>query len=353
MNGLARLSELWNTIQRWLFPILEDELGELDEKHREFIAVCELCAPGPHLRGYRWIGNGCPPKSRLALFKAFAAKAVWDFPTTRDLIDAVSHRPALRRLCGWETLGEVPSEATFSRAFAAFAEDELPQRIHEALIRQRYGDKIAGHVSRDATAVHAREKAAKKKPKEKTDAPPELTRLQRQLERSLEENLADLPQTCDWGTKKNSKGKLEIWRGYKLNLDAIDGDIPISWIVTSAGMHDSQAAIPLAQMSAERVKSLYDLADAAYDAKEIREMSARLGHVALIDYNPRRGEKREFDPAEAVRYRERSAAERVYSHLHDNHGGRHVRVRGAAKVAAHLSFGLLVIAAEQLIRLLC
>ena len=352
MSGLARLGELWSTIQKWLFPLLEDELGELDDKHKEFIAVCEACAPRAHMRPYRWIGNGCPPKSRLALFKAFVAKAVWDFPTTRALIDAIRHRPTLRRLCGWETLGEVPSEATFSRAFAGFAQDDLPQRIHEAMMRRRYGDKIAGHVSRDATAVHAREAAAKKKPKEAAAAP-EPTRLQRQLERSLEENLADLPRECDWGTKKNSKGKRQVWRGYKLHADVIDGDVPVSWALTSASLHDSQAAIPLAQMSAERVASLYDLADAAYDAKEIREMSVRLGHVALIDHNPRRGEKREFAPAEAVRYRQRSSAERVFSHLHDNHGGRHVRVRGAAKVAAHLSFGLLVIAAEQLIKLLC
>jgi len=353
MNESTRLGELWQSIQRWLFPRLEDELGELDEKHREFVAVCELCDPIPHLRGYRWIGYGCPPKSRLALFKAFVAKSVWNFSSTRDVIDAIRHRPALRRLCGWETLGAVPCEATFSRAFAAFAEDELAQRVHEALIAQRYGNKIAGHVSRDATAIHAREGAVKKKPKEDTGAAPETTRLQRQLERPLDENLADLPRVCDWGTKKNSKGKREIWRGYKLNLDAIDGDVPLSWLLTSASLHDSQAAIPLAQMSAERVPSLYDLADAAYDAREIREMSARLGHVAIIDHNPRRGEKRPFAPAEAIRYRERSTAERVFSHLHDNHGGRHVRVRGAAKVAAHLSFGLLVIAAEQLLKMLC
>ena len=55
-------------------------------------------------------------------------------------------------------------------------------------------------------------------------------------------------------------------------------------------------------------------------------MSERLGHVAIIDDNPGRGEKREFSPAEAVRYRERSSVERVNSHLHDEHGGRHVRV---------------------------
>ena len=132
----------------------------------------------------------------------------------------------------------------------------------------------------------------------------------------------------------------------------IDGDIPVSFILTSASLHDSQVAIPLAQLTAARVTSLYDLADAAYDAAPIRAMSARLGHVAIIDHNPRRGEKVEFSPAEAVRYRERSAVERVNSHLHEEHGGRHVRVRGSTKVAAHLAFGLLVIAAEQLLKLL-
>ena len=132
----------------------------------------------------------------------------------------------------------------------------------------------------------------------------------------------------------------------------IDGDIPVSAILTSASLHDSQAAIPLAQMSAGRIVNLYDLADAAYDAKEICAMSDRLGHVAIIDDNPGRGEKIEFPPSQAMRYKERSAAERVNSHLHDEHGGRHVRVRGPVKVAAHLAFGLVVIAAEQMLRLL-
>ena len=112
-------------------------------------------------------------------------------------------------------------------------------------------------------------------------------------------------------------------------------------------------AIPLARMSAERIISLYDLADAACDADPIRQMSTRLGPVAIIDHNPRRGEKKEFSPAQAIRYRQRSSAERGNAHPHDNHGERHVRVRGAVKVAAHLSFGLLVIAAEPLLKLLC
>ena len=36
-----------------------------------------------------------------------------------------------------------------------------------------------------------------------------------------------------------------------------------------------------------------------------------LGHVPLIDHNPRRGEKIEFSPSEAARYKERSQAERT------------------------------------------
>lgn len=366
MQAAKPLGQIWNSIQTWLFPSLEDELGELDDRHKEFVAVCEVCRPQDFMAEYRWVGNGCPPRDRLALCKAFIAKAVWDFPTTRDLIDAVRHRPTLRRLCGWESLGEVPSEATFSRAFAAFARNELPQRIHEATIKEHCGEKLAGHVSRDATAIEAREKAKGKKPKKPKAAKkrgrrpkgepapePEPTRLQQQLERSLADNLADLPTACDWGGKQNSKGKYEYWRGYKTHLDVIDGDIPVSFVLTSASLHDSQVAIPLAQLTAERVTSLYDLADAAYDAKEIREMCDRLGHIALIDHNPRRGEKRQFAPAEAVRYRERSSAERVNSHLKDAHGGRHVRVRGAVKVACHLAFGIVVIAAEQLLARLC
>ena len=105
---------------------MEDEIDDLDEKHRQFIAVCELCEIDNHIAAYRWIGNGCPPKDRLALCKAFIAKAVWDFATPRDLMDAVRHRPALRRLCGWETLGEVPS------AFAKRLRRTRPKRRFRA-----------------------------------------------------------------------------------------------------------------------------------------------------------------------------------------------------------------------------
>ncbi|EQD64754.1 transposase, IS4 family protein, partial [mine drainage metagenome] len=109
--------------------------------------------------------------------------------------------------------------------------------------------------------------------------PPEPTRLERQTAMTLEQMLDDLPLACNVGTKKNSKGYKESWIGYKLHLDVADGQIPISCILTSASLHDSQAAIPLARLTAQRVTNLYDLSDSAYDAPLIHEQIRSLGHV--------------------------------------------------------------------------
>jgi Transposase DDE domain len=101
------------------------------------------------------------------------------------------------------------------------------------------------------------------------------------------------------------------------------------------------------------VTNCYDLMDAAYDAQGIRDYSASLDHVPLIDFNHRSPkDPREFLPHEAERYKERSSAERVNSQLKDNYGARVIRVRGGKKVFAELMFGLLVIAVEQTLRLL-
>ena len=118
----------------------------------------------------------------------------------------------------------------------------------------------------------------------------EPSRLEKQIGMSVEEILSDLPKCCDVGTKKKN-GKTYHWKGYKFHLDWADGEIPISVILTSASVHDSQAAIPLAKMTAERVTNLYDLMDAAYDAETIRLFSESLGHVPIVDRNRRKGEK--------------------------------------------------------------
>ena len=132
-----------------------------------------------------------------------------------------------------------------------------------------------------------------------------------------------------------------------------DGDIPLAAVLSSASLHDSQVAIPLAQLTARRVTSLYDLMDSAYDAAPIHDFSRRLGHVAVIAPHARRGQTPvALDPAKRLRFAERTAAERVNSDLKENHGGDSVRVRGALKVLGHLMLGLLVVAVKGLVRLL-
>ena len=125
------------------------------------------------------------------------------------------------------------------------------------------------------------------------------------------------------------------------------------------------------QSAGKTFSYFYDLADRAYDANDIFECSLELGHRPLIETNMRKDKVRRagFEilpvkkdsvgshavniiPAEDVRYRIRTGVERVFSHLHDSHGGKTVRVRGNKKVFLHLMFGVLVIAAEQIIKLL-
>jgi hypothetical protein len=94
------------------------------------------------------------------LARAFVAKAIFNLSTTRLLIEMLSVDKTLRRLCGWQRAGEMPSEAAFSRAFAEFAASALPSRLREALIQDTHADRLVGHISRDSTAIEAREKPA-------------------------------------------------------------------------------------------------------------------------------------------------------------------------------------------------
>jgi len=137
-----------------------------------------------------------------------------------------------------------------------------------------------------------------------------------------------LPTGCDWDDKRNRKGVPEYWAGFKFYITFGDGGVPLAAILTLASVHDSQVAIPLMQMAAFRgVTVLYDLQDSAYDAPEIKTFSKKLGHVPIIDPNKRRGEEAELSPAEKIRFREKTTAERGNSELKDNYGARNVRVK--------------------------
>lgn len=349
-------------LQGHLFPALEAELGPLSRMQQRFIATLALL----QLEGWMNVrrGRGRPAHDRAAMARAFVGKAVFGLPTTRALLDRLHGDSVFRRVCGWETAAAVPDETVFSRAFAEFAENRLAERLHAALIERTQKDRLIGHISRDATAIAVREKPP---PKPAISARPErryrkgrktalpfeqMTRLEQQCsgKLTLEQMLQELPRACDVGCKTNSKGHKEWWVGYKLHVDVADGPIPITCVLTSASLHDSQAAVPLAEWTAQRVTSFYDLMDRGYESDLIREHSRRLGHVPIIDAQKRGSRTVPMAPHQAMRFRERTSVERVYARLKQAFGGAFVRVRGCAKVMSHLLFGILALTADQLLR---
>ena len=388
-NRRELIMQRWNVIQHELLPELRNEVGTLTTPLEKVIHILEWVRI-EEFSGAGWCGVGRHPHERAWLANAFVAKAVLGLATTAGLIERLTIDRALRRICGFPMCKKLPSEATFSRAFEEFAEERLAERVHEALITEHLGDELIGHLSRDGTAIIARERPRKTNRAEAetsvVTAPPDLLSAQtetvaaapvtptpaikrgrprcsetrppakespihRQRQQTLVQMIADIPTACDRGTKCNAQGYKISWNGYKLHLDTADCGVPISALLSSASMHDSRAAIPLSLISAERVTNLYDVMDAAYCSFELHEHCRSLGHVPLIDHNPRGGEKEEFEPADAIRYNERTVAERSNARLKDEFGGNTLRVKGGAKVMGHLMFGILALSADQLMRL--
>lgn len=360
------ISWLLGSLQQGLFPQLEECWNApLTAKERQLISILELIQIEkfvPRSAFDQWLGRKL--RERESIARSFVAKAVYGYPFTRSLIEALKTTPNLRRICGFEKVSDIPSESTFSRAFGEFAGSGLGQRGHDAMVERYLKPELVGHVNRDATAIKGREKPAKKPPKDKPAPkkrgrpakgehrePKEQTRLERQVGQSAEEALKELPAFCDRGTKKNSKGFKETWVGYKLHADVNDCGLAVSVALTSASVHDSQVAIPLMKMSSSRVDYLYDLMDAAYDAVSIYEVSRSLGHVPIIDKNSRGKQTIPMAPHEASRYKERTAVERFNSRIKEEFGAGAVMVRGAQKVMTHLMFGVVALFADQLLKL--
>src|ERR1019366_4673964 len=219
----------WNHVQSSLFPWMREEVEPMTELLGRLITILDVIGLEAFVPEAPR-GAGRPPEERRA---------------------------------------QVPSEATFSRAFTEFAQGDLPDRMHAALINRALGGRIIGAIARDATEIEAREKPVEKDKKDGPPPPsasvppqnkhgrprkgqersserpkPEPTRLERQTTQTASQMLADLPTACDVGTKKNSKGFKETWVGYKLHIDVACGQIPVSCVLTSASVHDSQVAIP-------------------------------------------------------------------------------------------------------------
>ena len=209
----------WSYIQGYLFPSMREDIDPITEALGRLVTALDVIGleafvPDPPR------APGRPPEDRRALARAFVAKAVLGIPTTSALIERLDVDKSLRRILGWERRSQVPSEATFSRAFAEFARAELPDKIHATLIDRALGGRVVGAIARDATEIEAREKPIQNKAIDGKDDPPapenpspprkrgrprkgeerpkpEPTRIERQVTQTLGQMLADLPTDCD------------------------------------------------------------------------------------------------------------------------------------------------------------
>jgi len=241
--------------------------------------------------------RGRPRKTRLGIYKSYIAASVMGITTNSDLRKRLLSDVNLRKLCGFSTRNAVPSESVFSRVFAAFAQGDVSQNVHDAMIAEYVSPLLIGHISRDSTAIHAREKAVNRKkdiPKKKKRGrgrpkrgeirpPKEETVLEKQVDMDPDKALQDINIQPSWGCKVNSQGKKNHWKGYKLHLDVTDFGLPVTAVLTGANVYDNQVAIPMEKLTERKVRFLYSLMDSAYDAGPLRSLILSRNRVPIIE----------------------------------------------------------------------
>jgi len=159
-----KISWLMETVQQSLFPHLDECLPlPLTEPEKHLVKILELVQIEKYVpvsASKQWLGR--PIKEREALARAFIAKAVLKYQHTSSLRNALLSSPNVRMICGFSKYGDVPSESTFSRAFAEYAKVNLGTVVHDILVKEYLESELVGHVSRDSTAIIGREKPTKK-----------------------------------------------------------------------------------------------------------------------------------------------------------------------------------------------
>jgi hypothetical protein len=176
--------------------------------------------------------------------------------------------------------------------------------------------------------------------------------MEKQITQSAEDPLAVLNKVCSRGCKKNSRGNMSFWKGYKLSLDVTGGGFPVTAAVSGANVHDSMPAIPVEKMTMGKAVHCYSLMDSACGAKTIISFIKSNGRVPVIDPNKRKNNSRPpLDPAKKERYKIRSVAERANAHLKDCLLPKALYVKGYTKVSFVLFSAVLCLAALKYLQL--
>ena len=90
-----QLTQFAHTLQSRLFPVLEEEMGELDGRAKQLVATLEMIPLARFLpSSHGWIGR--PSKDRYCIACAFVAKACTDSASPGSCWNACSRM----RSCG-------------------------------------------------------------------------------------------------------------------------------------------------------------------------------------------------------------------------------------------------------------
>ena len=152
----ARFMRLWGELSQKVFPFVMDEVGELDQDHKLFVAVCEAVIDTDEFNYAKWIGNGRPKIDRVCVFKAYILKMALNVANDKELVALLKQQPLSRRLCGWGSAGLVPSRPSFCRIFKEFAERGFTKKWFADYIMKYHGDIPTQTVSYDSAPSRRR-----------------------------------------------------------------------------------------------------------------------------------------------------------------------------------------------------
>jgi len=162
-KSIASLSKMWHkilNIENTLFPAVKEtlRLEELSPKESKLIRILDFAEIERNITVVTVTNS---KKSREQIARAFVAKSVYNFQTTRDLIDRLHIDRILRIICGWRYKKDIPSEATFSRAFGELSHLEVAQKTQEKFVSEYLSDKTFFYNATDATKIPLRQKPSK------------------------------------------------------------------------------------------------------------------------------------------------------------------------------------------------
>ena len=269
--------------------------------------------------------TGRPGHTLLSVLAVHAVKLYFQEKTMTAARDRLLSSSNLRTITG---MAEVPSLSVISKKTDTLIDLVDFSSILASICSSFYKDRLVCHLSIDSTIAEAREKPVKagkpgkrkrgrkRKGSEELAIAEEKERLYDLMENCVDEFFSSLEHRCSVTGKKNSKGNMEWFIGYKAHLAVDDNGIIVAHHVTGASVHDSQVAIPLMRIADERCDYLYALMDGGYTSERIETFAHSIGKVPIIDrHADRNGNKKEMEPCKAERYKARTTVERTNSEL--------------------------------------